>query len=238
MKPKDGKPLPEFVAGQYISVKVNPPGQRYTHIRQYSLSDCFTPNYYRISVKREDSRGNLPEGIVSNYLHGEVQEGDILLISGPQGEFNLDLNTEKPIVFLSGGVGLTPLTSMIKTWHEKKAAQNVTWIHAGVNGRFHALRKEIDKIAETNSKAKMYTVYQKPTIEDQKNEAFEKEGYIELEWLKDILLSKDAEFYFCGPEPFKKVIYNGLLNWGVPGSSIHFEFFGPTASLVEQVVTA
>lgn len=238
LKPKDGKALPKFAPGQYLSVKVTPEGQDYTQIRQYSLSDRYTPDYYRISVKREASRGDLPEGLVSNYLHGTIQEGDTLLISGPQGEFNLDLTIEKPIVFLSGGVGLTPLASMFKTWHDENATQDVTWIHAAINGRFHALKNEIEHIVETSNKAKMFTVYEKPTLEDQRNEAFEKDGYIELEWLKEILPSKEAEFYFCGPEPFMKVIYNGLIKWGVSVDHIHFEFFGPTGTLVEQEATA
>lgn len=234
LKPKDGQTLPEFQAGQYLSVKVHPSGLPNTQIRQYSLSDRYSPDYYRISVKREDANRILPKGIVSSFLHNEIQEGDTLLISAPQGEFNLDLSIEKPIVFLSGGVGLTPLTSMVKEWNDKKTTQNMTWIHAAINGRMHALRQEIEQIIERNSQAKMFTVYEKPTLEDQRNVAYEKDGYIELDWLKKIIPSKDTEFYFCGPEPFMKVIYNGLLEWGVPENSLHFEFFGPMGSLVEQ----
>lgn len=52
MKSEDGKPLPEFQAGQYISLKVRIPDSEYTHIRQYSLSDMPGKDYYRISVKK------------------------------------------------------------------------------------------------------------------------------------------------------------------------------------------
>lgn len=234
LKAKDGQPLPAFVPGQYLSIMVTPPGNPNTQIRQYSLSDAYTPEYYRISVKREDARGELPEGIVSNYLHREVQEGDVLLISAPAGQFNLDLRTEKPIVLISGGVGLTPLTSMVKTWNNEEVQPDLTWIHAAINGRVHALKQEIDALGLENKKLTTYTVYEKPTLEDMRNNQYQKEGFIDLHWLKSTLPTKEAEFYFCGPEPFMKAIYNGLLEWGVAEENIHFEFFGPTASLQEQ----
>ncbi|HSU79511.1 MAG TPA: NO-inducible flavohemoprotein [Candidatus Angelobacter sp.] len=238
LKPKDGARLPEFTPGQYLSVKVSPEEQPNTQIRQYSLSDVYSPDYYRISVKKESARGELPDGIVSSYLHETINEGDTLLISAPAGEFTLDLNTEKPIVLLSGGVGLTPLTSMMKTWAKSHSKQPLTWIHAAINGRLHAFKRDVQALNEAHGELTALTVYEKPTLEDQRNEDFEKEGFIELSWLKTVLPNKDAEFYFCGPEPFMKVIFNGLLEWGVPESQIHFEFFGPSAALREEEVGA
>ncbi|MCY8164891.1 globin domain-containing protein, partial [Bacillus inaquosorum] len=75
LKPEDGKPLPEFQAGQYISIKVRIPDSEYTHIRQYSLSDMPGKDYYRISVKKD--------GAVSSYLHDGLHEGDSIEISAP-----------------------------------------------------------------------------------------------------------------------------------------------------------
>lgn len=87
MKPEDGKPLPEFQAGQYISIKVRIPDSEYTHIRQYSLSDMPGKDYYRISVKKD--------GVVSSYLHDGLQEGDSIEISAPAGDFVLDHASQK-----------------------------------------------------------------------------------------------------------------------------------------------
>lgn len=88
-----------------------------------------------------------PDGKVSNYLHDHVNEGDILKVSAPAGDFVLDLNTESPVVLLSGGVGLTPMVSMLKTIVETQKERNVTFIHAAQNSRVHALKEEVEQIA-------------------------------------------------------------------------------------------
>src|SRR5690606_14959212 len=111
----DGQPIASFQPGQYITVKLNIEGEQYTHLRQYSLSDAPGKEYYRISVKREEGNDEKPDGIVSNYLHQQVNEGDLLPISAPAGDFVLNMERKLPVVLISGGVGLTPLISMLNT---------------------------------------------------------------------------------------------------------------------------
>lgn len=109
LKPKDGQELPSFIPGQYITVKIDIKEEKYNHLRQYSLSDRPRMDYYRISVKREDPlKEGLPPGGVSTDLHKLYNEGDILPISVPSGDFFLDLENPLPVVLISGGVGLTP----------------------------------------------------------------------------------------------------------------------------------
>jgi len=115
LKSEDGEAISDYLPGQYVSVKMSIPGETYTHIRQYSLSDAPGKGYYRISVKREAATADKPAGIVSNYLHDHIQEGDVLELSAPAGDFTLDLAKETPVVFISGGVGITPLLSMANT---------------------------------------------------------------------------------------------------------------------------
>jgi nitric oxide dioxygenase len=102
LKPEDYKEFVSFQPGQYISIKLKIEGEKYTHIRQYSLSDAPGKDYYRINVKREAGTTN-PDGQVSNYLHDHVEEGDILQVSAPAGDFVMDLDKKSPVVLLSGG---------------------------------------------------------------------------------------------------------------------------------------
>ncbi|MBE1446347.1 NO-inducible flavohemoprotein [Paenibacillus sp. OAS669] len=231
--PEDQQGIADFEPGQYISVKLMIPGQSYTHIRQYSLSDMPGQPHYRISVKREEASEGKPEGIVSNYLHRGVTVGDVLEVSAPAGDFILR-KEEKPAVLISGGVGLTPLVSMLKTLAAKEPERSVTFIHAARSGRYHALKEEVADIAKSHPTIRSYVCYSSPTDLDRKEGAFDKAGYLDLEWLQQRVSSPNASFYFCGPIPFMKAVYRALKDWGVDDADIHFEFFGPAGSLAEQ----
>lgn len=229
LKPEDNKEIAGFQPGQYISVKLEIPGEEFTHIRQYSLSDAPGKNYYRISVKREAGTDN-PDGKVSSWLHGQVKEGNVLEISAPAGDFVLDVEKETPVVLLSGGVGLTPMVSMLKTVAEVQPEREVTFIHAAQHSGVHALRDEVNLVAEREP-IKSVVFYDSPTNEDRNNQAFDVEGYVTKEWLKENVDVKEADFYFCGPVPFMKAIYRALQELGVNEERIHFEFFGPKGDL-------
>lgn len=216
-----------------MSVKLSIPGETYTHIRQYSLSDAPGKGYYRISVKREGATAEKPAGIVSNYLHDHIQEGDVLEVSAPAGDFTLDLTKETPVVLISGGVGITPLLSMASTLAIRQPHRQTTFLQAALNGRVQAFNQELRALAE-NPAFSYYVCYEFPSDEDRKHPHFRKEGRIDLEWMQTVIPSKDADFYFCGPVPFMKTVYRALKQWGVPEQHIHYEFFGPAGDLTKD----
>ncbi|KIL40004.1 dihydropteridine reductase [Gordoniibacillus kamchatkensis] len=229
--PQNGQALASFQPGQYISVKMDIPGEKHTHIRQYSLSDAPGKPYYRISVKREDAIHGRPAGKVSVYLHEHVGEGDVLWLSAPAGDFTLDQEDTRPVVFISGGVGLTPLVSMLNTLAVTNSTRKATFLHAARNGNVHALKQEVEELASRSPHVSVFWSYEKPAQRDKELNAFDKEGYIDLPWLQKVVPTKEASFYFCGPVPFMQAL-NGLLKeWGVAAADIHYEFFGPTGNL-------
>ncbi|HET7657103.1 MAG TPA: FAD-binding oxidoreductase, partial [Bacillales bacterium] len=232
LKPADREAIASFEPGQYISVKVSIPGDPHTHIRQYSMSDAPGKDYYRISVKREDE--NVPEGKVSVFLHKEINEGNVLSLSAPSGDFTLNRESEKPVVLLSGGVGLTPLVSMLNTLAERQPERAVTFIHAARNGQVHAMREHVADLSQRYENIGFYVCYDSPTAKDREFERFDKEGYVDQEWLRSIVPDLNADYYFCGPEPFMKAVNRVLHEMNIPEEQIHFEFFGPSMDL-EQV---
>ena len=226
LKPLDGKPLASFKSGQYISVKVSIPGDEFTHIRQYSLSDVPGKPYYRISVKKEVGTSN-PDGIVSNYLHDYVEVNDKLSITAPAGDFYLEEGSS-PIVLLSGGVGITPMLSMLKS--SALQHRKTTFIHAARNGDVHAFHNEV--LSLEHPSLKYYACYEAPTKNDNDKKIFDKQGFITTEWLKEVLpLETESEYYFCGPLPFMKAVKVALTSLGVEEKNMHFEFFGPAVAL-------
>ena len=148
LEPADGGAIAAFEPGQYIGVKLEIPGEAHTHIRQYSLSGTPGDPYYRISVKRESEAEGRPAGRVSVYLHEDVQAGSVLPVSAPAGDFTLDRKDGRPVVLISGGVGLTPMVSMLRTLAQTQPERRVTFIHAAQHGGMHALKEEVEGIVK------------------------------------------------------------------------------------------
>lgn len=230
LAPVDGSSLPRYQPGQYITIKADIEGQPHTHLRQYSLSTAPSKEHLRITVKREDSLENTPAGIVSTYLHTKVNEDSIVPISSPSGDFVLNTDTIQPLVLISGGVGLTPLLSMLETVVQEQPEREVHFIHAARNGNVHAMKDTVKQISTYYNNVHSYFIYENPTSEDRRKQTFDKKGYINLEWLQSAT-PKEASFYFCGPQGFMKAIYKMLNDWKVPGNHINYEFFGPAGSL-------
>ncbi|MBP2240044.1 nitric oxide dioxygenase [Cytobacillus eiseniae] len=234
-KPADGGKITDHIPGQYISLKLtNIPGEEYTHIRQYSLSTSANNDYYRISVKREDANDNKPAGIVSTYLHSQVKIGDLIEISVPAGEFVLEDNSDKPILLLSGGVGITPMLSMLN--HLANKDQKTVFIHAAINGNVHAFIDEVKQIEKNNEQITSYFCYEKPTASDKEAKVYQKEGYITADWLKDIKVNKESIIYMCGPVVFMQAMYTALIEAGFNKDQIRYEFFGPAMELKEPAI--
>jgi nitric oxide dioxygenase len=225
LKPADGGALPTFLPGQYITVRIDNTSVP-TSPRNYSLSDRPGRDYFRISVKREPGA---PPGLISNHLHDNVKEGDQILVGPPCGVFTLDTEAlhGRPIVLLSGGVGLTPAMSMLNTLADRGGDEPVWFVHGARNGRTHAFTDEVRRIAESGPNFHVHVRYREPLQEDLDERRCDSVGVPDVALLDKLLPVDEAEFYFCGPKPFLAKIYQELRARGVPEDRLHFEFFGP-----------
>ena len=230
LKPKDGKPIASFQPGQYLTIKADIPGEKYTHIRHYSLSDSPGQNHYRISVKREEASEDNPSGIVSTYLHDDVQEGDVLQFSSPAGDFVVE-PMDKPLVLVSGGIGITPMVSMLKTYVEKSPDRDIYFVHSSRNGDIQPFKDRLSDLAARDDNVDYFVCYDSPSETDVQENRFDKEGHIDLEWLDSILPTNDADFYLCGPMPFLESMVGQLNRWNVPKEQVNYEVFNPVAIL-------
>ncbi len=227
LRPSDPCPVIPFKPGQYITVRI-PTADGSTTMRNYSLSGSPNWDHYRISVKREVPRhADTPEGYVSSYLHTKVSVGDGIEIGPPCGDFFLgDHSPEAPVLLISGGVGLTPLLSML----HGTGSNPTTFIHAAIDGENHALRDEVEAIAEKVSNVEVHFRYSAPSNEDIRDANHHSSGLISNDFLSDFI-TPDTQIYFCGPKPMMRHIYKCLDEIGHPKSQTHFEFFGPQEEL-------
>ena len=237
--PEDGNPLDPFLPGQFLPLKLDIPGQFQPVLRTYSLSDAPQKNHYRLTIKRESAPPNQPDaypGVSSSYFHDAVEVGTKLLAKAPRGRFVLDPEGEAPVVLLSAGVGLTPLISMLNAIVES-GSQRPTWfIHGSRNGRTHAMRESVREIARAHDNIHVHIRYSRPTAEDVLGRDYDDQGYVDAAVVAQLIGKKngDCDFFLCGPTPFLKSLFDGLLEWGVPEHRIHYEFFGPASALKDR----
>ncbi len=236
LEPKDGKPLCDYKPGQYITVKLDFPGRK-SVTRNYSLSDKPNQAYYRISVKRERRplASEHADGLISCYLHDFMEEGTELEVRAPIGNFFLEPNTARPVVLLSGGVGLTPMISMLSTIAAQHPTLETYFIHGAINRKTHAMREYVNKLANTHPNIHQYTCYSAPDEQDLAHRYCHHTGFITAEWLSNILPHTNCDYYFCGPKPFMQLTYGILKQWNIPAAQIRYEFFGPTSELEKAV---
>lgn len=239
LAPVDGKPLPPFRPGQYISVQAFVPELNCTQPRQYSLSDKPSPDYYRISVKKEPglSTADAPAypGYVSNLLHDTFNKGDRLKVSHPCGDFFLSAmedSASQPVVLLSAGVGLTPLTAMLNTLTSKSASKGrkLHFIHGARTSGVRAFREHITTLSKEypNLEATFFTSL--PSEVEKQGIDYHFASRVDLSKLdakKDLFLDNpDTEYFVCGPASFMTDIEAGLKAQGVKPSHIKMELFG------------
>lgn len=218
LQPADDGPILGFTAGQYIGLQLFIGGEEMR--RNYSLSAVAGGNQYRISVKRE------PNGVVSNYLHDQLQIGDSLQLFTPSGEFTLT-DSQKPLVLISGGVGITPTLAMLETALE--TSRPVHFIHCARNGAVHAFRDWVDGLAGRHPQLKHFYCYAE---DDGVSPAADAVGLLDQQQLEQWLPEdRDLDAYFLGPKGFMAVVKRQLKAAGVPEKQSRYEFFGPASVL-------
>ncbi len=235
--PTDGRPLAPFLPGQFLPLKLDIPGQYRPVLRTYSLSDGPSADHYRLTIKREAAPQDRPDahpGVASNFFHEQVDVGTTLLAQSPRGKFVLDPNRERPVVLLSGGIGLTPLLSMLTAIVESESQCETWFIHGTRNGREHAMGDAVRQLADGHDHIRTHIRYSQPRPEDVVGRDYHDPGHVDIALLQTLLPDEQFDFYLCGPTPFMSSLFDGLVAWGIPAERIHYEFFGPASALASR----
>ena len=172
---------------------------------------------------------NDPQGAISNYLHHSIDEGDTLEIGPPCGEFTLgaNRNNDSPIVFLAGGIGITPLLSMAKHAVDLDSSRPLYFVQCARNSEVAAFGKEIQSLKENASNFHSLILFDAPLGSDLDSGYCDETGVLSKEVLERFTPYREAQFYFCGPKAFMKAVVTHLRDMDVPRKRMHFEFFGP-----------
>ena len=240
LEPVDGAALPSFLPGQYVSLRVRVPGFDHYQVRQYSLSCAPNGRSYRISVKREATPADVPDappGLVSNLLHDTVQEGDLLDVHMPLGDFVLQPGTH-PVVLLSGGSGITGVLSMLEHLTGKDGGdREVVFLHAARHRRHHAFGSHIRALARRRLGIRVTVLYGEIGPEDKLGLHYDAAGHVTADVIRAYLPAAPADFYYCGPIGFMAGVEAALDTLGVPQVRRFSEAFAPDPSFAMTVTS-
>lgn len=225
LEPADGAGLLPHLAGQHLPIRVTLPGSDKPLIRTYTLSHAPSDGGYRISVKRE--------GLVSHYLHEQLREGDLLETRAPAGDFTIDMDVNRPVVLLAGGVGITPMLAMLRhivyEGLRKQKIRPTTMFYAARTRGERAFDRELaELVAAARGAVRLVRVLSEPGDAGEGPD-YEAAGRVDMALLGRYLGFGDYEFFLCGPPPFTQAIYDGLREMNIADKRIHAEAFGPAS---------
>ncbi|WP_374350760.1 globin domain-containing protein [Chitinimonas sp.] len=222
LKTPDGQSPGAFKPGQYVSVAVELAALGRRQIRQYSLSDAPSRDWWRLTIKREAGEGATPAGMVSNHLHKHVQQGDRLAVGAPFGDFTPNLDAGRPIALISAGVGITPMVSVLNTLADRRDSRPIIFAHAAQSAAHHALRADLANARDRLAGLQTHVFYEQAGATDHHAQP----GRMALERVL-AGVPADTDFYLCGPIPFMQAQWQALLAHGIAPQHIQREVFGP-----------
>ena len=225
LRPVDGGPVVRHKAGQYLTFWLEIPGHPPIK-RNYSISSAPNGQTYRISVKRES------EGLASGWLHDHAKAGTVLKVAAPAGEFFLPEQVDRPVVLLSGGVGLTPMVAMLEALVESNSDAPVYYIHGTHDRTTHAMRDHVRELSRSGKAVTVVNFHQTPLADEVGGKDFDHAGLITDDWLIANTPVESASFFICGPRPFLRAAVSALSLAGVPSQRIHYEYFGPADEIL------
>lgn len=214
-----------FKPGQLVTLELDIDGEQV--FRSYTISSPpSVPYSFSITVKR------VPGGWVSNWIHDHLQEGSELAVHGPVGEFNsIDFPSEK-VLYLSGGVGITPVMSMARWIYDTNTDVDITFIHSARTPRDIIFHAELEFMTSRIANFQLHLICER--LESGQNWS----GYRGfLDETKLLMMTPDIherEIFCCGPTPYMRAVREILIKIGFNMQHYHEETFGATPENAEE----
>jgi len=225
----DSEALPTYRAGQFASVQVRlADGAR--QIRQYSLRGG-PDEQWRISARLLVGVPPAPDGEVSAHLMGELRVGDVVAVSPPIGSLTIDDLDDAPLLFVSAGIGCTPVLGMLDHLARSEPDRDVTALHFERTPERHAHRVELEALVAAMPNATLrvsYTQGSLSALSALAESSIDGPGvYLDPIDLGRVDLTPTHRVFLCGPVPFMAIARAALIAHGVDADRVHYFVFGP-----------
>jgi ferredoxin-NADP reductase/MOSC domain-containing protein YiiM len=209
-------PLP----GQFVALRLRTSPDKPPLLRSFSLSGAPSADRYRLTVKREE------HGFGSAYIFEHVDVGTLLDVSAPRGTFLLNAG-QGPVVFLSAGVGVTPVLAMLHALAAAGSRREIWWLYGARSRAEHLFADEARELVRSLPHGHIFIRYSRPAPADRPGQDYDAVGRWTPEAIAALHLPAGADFYLCGPAGFLHDLKAGLLYLEVERDRIHREVFGP-----------
>ena len=204
-----------FQAGQFVQVTVEIDGVRRTR--------CYSP---ACSQYRRDGRVELtvkahPEGLVSQYLHANARPGLVVGLAQADGGFTLPSPRPDKVLLISGGSGITPVISMLRTLCDEAYTGEVVFLHYAFTEQDVAYRDELRALAAEHSNVRLVLAYTEQQLGGDLHGLFHKTHLdAAAPW------HAEAETFLCGPPGLMKAVRAHYAARRIEGR-LHTEEFAP-----------
>lgn len=229
LAPTDERPLTAALAGQFVVLRLRPTPDAPPLFRSYSLSGEASDQRYRVSIKIE------PGGAAGSYLK-DIRVGDVLDVSEPRGAFTLQPG-DGPVVFISGGIGATPVLAMLHALSASASPRPIWWLHGARNGQSHSFAAEVRQLVGKLAHGHSHVCYSQPGADDRQGQDYDAMGRLGTKDFQALRIPREGDFYLCGPSSFLSELTLGLAAWGAPAERVHAEVFSGGPSLTPGVVS-
>ena len=202
----------KFLAGQWVDCYVEIGGR--PEVAGYSMtSSPLAAGTIDLAVKRTETNA------VTRFLHERAKVGDVLHIDGGQGEFFYQREMGDSLILIGGGIGITPLMSIMRYVEEAAPDVRATLAYSARYPSELLFRNQLLHMAACNENIRCLFTVSGPT-----NEAWDGQtGRIDAEMLTEAQTDPDALIYVCGPPPMIRNMLSLLCGLGVSASRIKYE---------------
>lgn len=211
------RPLRPHLPGQHIILSGCIDGRRIS--RPYTLTsvpgDC---TVCEITVKRET------RGLFSSSLFGGGEQFTDVQIGAPRGGFYVDVDRPEPVVFLVGGIGVTPALAVARAIAARKLPKR---LHIDYSARVAGGHAFADDLLRLASRQESISVLLRETATGGRFSLEDARAYHRR--------YPDAHFYICGPDSYQEAVSRSLRRAGASGDRIHVEAFTPSRRADEAV---
>lgn len=216
----------DFMPGQFLQVEV-PKDDGSKAKRSYTIASSPTQRaYVELTIKRE------AQGAVSRYMHDAMKPGDLVHIAGPFGHFTFTGTDAESIVLIAGGVGITPMMSVLRFLTDTAWSGDIFFVYAARSTEEFVFRSEIEQLERRHPNLHVFASMQRSpgTV------WHGAEGHITRELLESAVpeIAK-RRVHLCGPPPMMTAMRDILTQIGVPEAQIYSEAFGPASLPIDDL---